>query len=238
MLEVVAIVLDRRDLDRRIGAAVAGEQVGQHIAGDQRGDAELQPAGGDVLAAAEEGAPRIRHVGQDLGGVAQELMALVGDVQAARMALEQLDAEIALQFLDRLGDRGLRDRQVLRGARNRALLGDGDEILQLPDGEGHGATKHGEASGGKRRAFRPCVADSAPRLRRLQQCLRAPAFSMAAAMSRGGGMSVASSLKASKPQTWTRPCRPNLVWSVTTTRAACRASARRARTPPPPAHSP
>ena len=28
-----------------------------------------------------------------------------------------------------------------------------------------------------------------------------------------------SSSKPSKPQTWTRPCRPNLVWSVTTSRA-------------------
>ena len=70
--------------------------------------------------------------------MAQELMALVGDVQPARMALEQLDAEIALQLLDRLGDRRLRDGEVLRGARNRALFGNGDEILQLPDGEGHG----------------------------------------------------------------------------------------------------
>ena len=75
--------------------------------------------------------------------MAQELVPLVGDVEAARMALEQLDAEIALQFLDRLGDRGLRDGEVLRRAGHRALLGNGDEILQLPDGEGHGATKHG-----------------------------------------------------------------------------------------------
>ena len=75
--------------------------------------------------------------------MAQELVALVGDVEAARMALEKLDAEIAFQLLDRLGDRGLRDRQVLRGARDRALLGDGDEILQLPDGEGHGRVNRG-----------------------------------------------------------------------------------------------
>ena len=72
--------------------------------------------------------------------MAQELVALVGDVQAARMALEQRDAEVAFQLLDRLGDRGLRDRQVLRRARDEPLLGDGDEVLQLPDGEGHGAS--------------------------------------------------------------------------------------------------
>ena len=47
----------------------------------------------------------------------------------APMTLEQFDAEIALKLLDRLGDRRLRDRQVLGGARHRALLGDGDEEL-------------------------------------------------------------------------------------------------------------
>lgn len=69
-------------------------------------------------------------------------MAFVGDVQAARMTLEQFDAEIALQFLDRLGDRGLGNREVLRGARDGALLGDGDEELELADGESHDRTKH------------------------------------------------------------------------------------------------
>jgi len=69
--------------------------------------------------------------------MAQELMALVGDVQAPRVPLEQFHAEIVLQFLDRLGDRRLRDRQVLRGARYGALLGHRDEELQLPDRERH-----------------------------------------------------------------------------------------------------
>ena len=73
--------------------------------------------------------------------MAQELVAAMGYVQAPRVALEQLDAEIALQLLDRLGDRRLRDGEVLRGARHGALLGDGDEILQLPDGEGHEGTR-------------------------------------------------------------------------------------------------
>ena len=76
-------------------------------------------------------------------------MALVGDVEAARMALEQFDAEIAFEFLDRFGDRRLRDGEVLRGARHRALLGDGDEELQLADGEGHDRTKHGYGRAGK-----------------------------------------------------------------------------------------
>jgi hypothetical protein len=81
--------------------------------------------------------------------MAEELVALVGDVEAARMALEEFDAEIAFELLDRFGDRGLRDRQVLRGARDRALLGHGDEELQLPDGERHGANRHAGAGVGK-----------------------------------------------------------------------------------------
>ena len=116
VFEIVAIVLDGRDLDAGIGAAIAGEQVGQHIAGDQRGDAEMERAADRAAGLSEKRAPRIGDVGEDLGGVAQELVALVGDGQPARMALEQLDAEVALQLLDRLGDRGLRDRQVLRRA--------------------------------------------------------------------------------------------------------------------------
>ncbi|MNL81029.1 hypothetical protein D3C87_2080290 [compost metagenome] len=67
----------------------------------------------------------------------QELMAIMGDRKAARMPVEQFDAEVAFKLLDRLGDRGLRDREVLRRPRDRALLGDGDEILQLSEGEGH-----------------------------------------------------------------------------------------------------
>ena len=52
-------------------------------------------------------------------------------------------AEIALELLDRLGHRRLGDREVLGGARDRSLFGDGDEILQLTEGEGHGSFKHG-----------------------------------------------------------------------------------------------
>ena len=103
MLEIVAIVLDGRYLHRRMGTSVARQKVGEHVACDQRRDAELELARGRWLAA-KECAARVGHVGQDLGGVAQELVAFVGDVEAPRMALKQLDAEIALQFLDRLGD--------------------------------------------------------------------------------------------------------------------------------------
>jgi hypothetical protein len=68
----------------------------------------------------------------------EKLVAVMGDRQAARMPLEQRDAEIGLQLLDGLGDRGLRDAERLRSAAHRALFGDGDEILELTQREGHG----------------------------------------------------------------------------------------------------
>ena len=109
VLEVIAIVLDRRDVDTGIGASEAGQQVAQHIAGDQRGDAERQMAWRRGRFVGNKASPRILHVGQDARGMPVELVALVGDVEAARMALEQFHAEIALQFLHGLGDGGLRD---------------------------------------------------------------------------------------------------------------------------------
>src|SRR5690606_23253635 len=110
----------------------------EHIAGDERGDPERKH-GGRRGGFVSETAPRILHVGEDAVGVAVELMALVGDGEAAPVALEEGDAEVGLELLDRFGDGRLADRKALRGARNGALLGDGDEVLQLAQGEGHGA---------------------------------------------------------------------------------------------------
>ena len=86
--------------------------------------------------------------------MAEELVTVIGDGRAARMALEEFDTEIALQLLDRLGHRRLGNRQVLGSAGDRALLGDGDEILQLTEGEGHGLLKHGTRLEARRSAGR------------------------------------------------------------------------------------
>lgn len=81
--------------------------------------------------------------------MAQELVAVMGDVQPARMPFEQLDAQVSLQFLDGFGDRGLRNRQVLRRPGDGALFGDGDEILELTECEGHGLANTGRGGSGK-----------------------------------------------------------------------------------------
>ena len=61
----------------------------------------------------------------------------MGERDAAAGALEERGAEIALQLLDRLGDRRLGDGKLARGAGDRADLGDGDEVLELAELEGH-----------------------------------------------------------------------------------------------------
>jgi hypothetical protein len=142
MLEIAAIVLDRRNLDAGAGAAVAGEQIGEHIAGNQRGDADVELARQFVLAAGKA-CTGVGNARENLGRMAQELVAVMGDRQPARVAVEELDAEIGFQFLQRLRNRGLRDRQVLRGPRDRALLGHRDEILDLAKREGHVTLEHG-----------------------------------------------------------------------------------------------
>ena len=48
VFEIAAIVLDGADLDAGAGAAIAGQQVGEHVAGDQRGDADIERAAGRV----------------------------------------------------------------------------------------------------------------------------------------------------------------------------------------------
>ncbi len=136
MLEIVAIVLDGGDVDVGIGAAVAGEKIGEHIARHQRGDAELQRAARRRHRLAKT-PPRIGDAGEDAGGMPVELVAAMGDGEAAPVPLEQGDAEIVLEFLDRVGDRRLADRQRLRRCRDGAFLGDRDEILQLPQRERH-----------------------------------------------------------------------------------------------------
>jgi uncharacterized protein (DUF1786 family) len=81
--------------------------------------------------------------------MAQELMTVVRDGQAAGVPIEKLDAEVTFQLLQRFGDGRLRNGKILRGAGHGALLGDRDEILELPQGECHGPLNHAEKRTGK-----------------------------------------------------------------------------------------
>ena len=137
VLQVVAIVLDRRKLHLRPGAAEPREDVRQHVARHQRGHTERQPAR-HLACVLLKRHPCVGDIAEDLRRMAQEERALVREVEPARAPIEQRHAEIGLQRLDRLRHRRLRDRQRPRRARHASRLGSGDEELKLAQCEGHG----------------------------------------------------------------------------------------------------
>jgi hypothetical protein len=70
---------------------------------------------------------------EDPVGVRQQRLPRRGEGHAAGAAVEQRDAQLALQPADRLAQRGLRQPQPRGGPSEVQLLGDGDERLQPPD---------------------------------------------------------------------------------------------------------
>ena len=65
------------------------------------------------------------------GGLEQRLAGL-GELDAARRAVEQRHADLLLEPGDRGAQRLLGDVHAARGAREVQLLGDGDEVAQVP----------------------------------------------------------------------------------------------------------
>jgi hypothetical protein len=63
----------------------------------------------------------------------QKRLARVGERDPVRVAVEQAEAEVALQGLDRDREGGLDIAETLRRAGEAVLLGDSDEVLELPD---------------------------------------------------------------------------------------------------------
>ena len=68
----------------------------------------------------------------------QELVPLLGELDAAGVALEEADAEVDLKLLDGLGDGRLGDRDRLGGGGHGPLLGNGHEVPDLTQGNRHG----------------------------------------------------------------------------------------------------
>src|SRR5271166_6350952 len=88
MLQIAAAVLDDLHADRGEGAAEARENFGENISRHQRGHAERELAGGGRLVAPER-PPRLRDIGEDFSGMAEELVALERQVDPLRLSLEQ-----------------------------------------------------------------------------------------------------------------------------------------------------
>ena len=79
------------------------------------------------------GPSRALGVAQRRARLAEQSLAGGGDPYAARQALEQRPAELALERGDLLRERGLGDEQALGRRGERPLLDDGDEILELAE---------------------------------------------------------------------------------------------------------
>ncbi|MNL07148.1 hypothetical protein D3C87_1278150 [compost metagenome] len=69
--------------------------------------------------------------GEQLHGVAMERGAGGGQRHAAWLAVEQGHAQLGLQRLQLLGERGLLDAQLLGGAGHGAGFGHGQEVTQV-----------------------------------------------------------------------------------------------------------
>jgi hypothetical protein len=69
---------------------------------------------------------------KDGAAIAEQLLALAGQDQAAANAIEQLKPELVLELLDLAGQCGLGDSEAQRCLRDSPLLGNGDEGSQVP----------------------------------------------------------------------------------------------------------
>jgi hypothetical protein len=136
--------LDRLDHvlggEGRIGRDGHGRMCGGEVAdqGRQRLHAgaghrdQLHPAAGEPPGGPGRGL-RGLQVADHLAGRLDQLGAGVAEHDAAADPVEQRHTELALERPDRLGQRRLRDVELLRSAAEVHGLDDGEEIGQLPD---------------------------------------------------------------------------------------------------------
>ena len=112
-----------RELDRRVALAEARDRLGH----DRRPGAR---EGGQAQAPAAQAGDRLElglgvgQAGEDRVGVLDERAARVGQAHAARVALDERRARLALQGGDLLGDRGLGVGQRVGGGGERTAGGD------------------------------------------------------------------------------------------------------------------
>jgi hypothetical protein len=76
--------------------------------------------------------PGARDLREDRLRARQELLARRRELRPARRAPQQRDPELRLEPPDLLGERGLRDPQLLGRARELPVARDGDEVLEPP----------------------------------------------------------------------------------------------------------
>ena len=94
--------------------------------GEADGDAPQFAARG-----AARGGERVVDMGEDGAGIGQQRTAGLGQLDAARLAAQQLHVEFALQRADLLAERRLLHAEPLGGAGDVAFFGDGDEVAEV-----------------------------------------------------------------------------------------------------------
>ena len=76
---------------------------------------------------------RMIDVRQNCTRIGEQRRAGVGQLDAARLAAEQLNIELSLQRANLLAERGLLHAEPFRRPRDMLFLGDGDEISKVPE---------------------------------------------------------------------------------------------------------
>lgn len=121
----------QRQRDQRVGFTKAAddarhEGMERHGAGEADGDAAL-------LAACRAAGCRDRVLDacQDSSCVVEQRFAGLGELDASRLAAEELDVELGFERPDLLTERWLLYAQSFGGAGDVLLLGDGDEVAQM-----------------------------------------------------------------------------------------------------------
>ena len=132
--------------DRNAGMArlEVGDRPGQEIADRAFDAAQCHLADPVVLHVVELGAHAL-EAQEGIVAEAGDHLAGIGERDAARLAREELRAELLLELEDLAADRGRRDVQELGGGANGARADDGAEVPQgamgyVGEGVGHGVS--------------------------------------------------------------------------------------------------
>jgi hypothetical protein len=111
-----------------------GEQWHQHVIGGCGRGAETHRSGNRVVGELR-GCDRLVDEPQQHPRVAVHHAAGLGQLDAAAVPLDQLDPDPALQRSQARRHRGLCDDELLGRATDRTMVGNGDEHLQLMNGQ-------------------------------------------------------------------------------------------------------
>ena len=128
--EIVRAALLDQQLDARMPVVEGAQHVRQQARAQARRGAQPDPPAAQLGQLLHLVPGRVR-VGQDAAGQRQQRLAGVGERDVAAGPAEQVRAQLPLQRLDLLGERGLGDVDPLGGPGEVPGLGDRHEVVEL-----------------------------------------------------------------------------------------------------------